>query len=37
MDEILKAVEHMSPEEIRELIMALWLVHDSKGGANDLG
>jgi len=30
MDKILELIEHMSPEEIRELIMELWLVHDSK-------
>jgi len=32
MDALLQAAEHMSPEEIRELIMALWLIHDSKVG-----
>lgn len=30
MNELLQAAEQMSPEEIRELIMALWLIHDSK-------
>lgn len=30
MDKILELIEHMSPEEIRVLIMELWLVHDSK-------
>lgn len=30
MEKILELVSQMSPEEIRVLIMELWLVHDSK-------